>query len=360
MSLGSLYREVVRKYKEDGFSSLISSGHYRAVAKLAQHSPTFAGISTPKLTAVAVEPTNVCNLRCRMCYSQSSALQPPRQRGFMELETYKRIIDELTLYARVRHKLYLCLGFGGEPLLHRNFLEMVDYAASKGLFWIEFYTNGMLLDDNLIKALINLEISQINVSLDGLGKINDSIRVGADYEVVRRNILNLVKERGHRSRPKIELGLTWSTQSEKDIQDFVKVWTGIVDGIIVECASSEDLRLVKPTLYDGALARTKRVKVCPYPFYYLAVLWNGDVVPCCQDLSGLNVLGNVSEDTIASIWNGKPYRALRRFAAGDRFPQQSRCHTCNLEKINFVPFSRNLGEFTVSYNGRVKIYQSLV
>jgi radical SAM protein with 4Fe4S-binding SPASM domain len=322
MSLRILYEGAVRKYREDGFSSLISSGYYYAIAKVVQHSPTFAGIFAPKVTLVAIEPTNVCNLRCRVCYSQNPVLQTPRQRGFMELETYKRIIDELSTYG---YTIELWLGFAGEPLLHRNFLDMVDYAASKGVFRIGFDTNGMLLNDNLARALIN-KVDTIGISLDGLGKVNDSIRLGADYEVIRRNILDLVEKRGDRRRPQIRINLVRSTQSEKDILEFLRFWTGIVDCVWGLPWFSEDLRAVNPVFSDEA--PTKEDKVCTYPFYYLAVLWNGDVVPCCIDLSGVNILGNASKDTIANIWRGKPYRALRRAAARGTFSPQSRCHHC--------------------------------
>jgi len=353
MSLRSLYEEAVQKYKEEGFSSLVSSGYYYALAKLAQHSPAFADFFTPKLTLVHVEPTNICNLECRMCYSQNSVLRPPRQRGFMEFETYKRIIDELSTYG---YTLTLLLFFAGESLLHKNFLEMVEYAASKRTFKVGLNTNGMLLDDNLIKALINLETDQIRISLDGLGKINDSIRIGADYEVIRRNILDLVEERGDRRRPQIDLQLTWTTQSENDVMEFVRFWTEVVDHVWVTPWINENLRVVKPALFFAA-ARTED-QVCQWPFLNLAVLCNGDVVPCCYDLTGVNILGNVSKDTIANIWRGKQYKALRRAAASGTFSPQSLCYDCDVEKVGFVNSSRNLENIKVNYNRNAMKYES--
>lgn len=46
-----------------------------------------------------------------------------------------------------------------------------------------------------------------------------------------------------------------------------------------------------------------RRKVCPLPFYMLAIFPNGDVVPCDSIYKPI-VLGNVHRDTLFDIWNG--------------------------------------------------------
>jgi radical SAM protein with 4Fe4S-binding SPASM domain len=51
---------------------------------------------------------------------------------------------------------------------------------------------------------------------------------------------------------------------------------------------------------------------CPFPWRYLVVQWNGDVVPCCRDCDGEVVLGNVAGQTLKEIWNGPEYKEFRR------------------------------------------------
>ena len=42
------------------------------------------------------------------------------------------------------------------------------------------------------------------------------------------------------------------------------------------------------------------------------VYWNGDVVPCCYDHHGSEIMGNVMENTMDEIWNGERYQAFRK------------------------------------------------
>lgn len=51
---------------------------------------------------------------------------------------------------------------------------------------------------------------------------------------------------------------------------------------------------------------------CPFPWQYLVVQWNGDVVVCCRDYNGKNVMGNVSDSSLQDIWNGPAYEHFRK------------------------------------------------
>ena len=62
---------------------------------------------------------------------------------------------------------------------------------------------------------------------------------------------------------------------------------------------------------------------CRSLYCYMAILWNGDVVPCCYDIAGMKVMGNVKNKSIKAVWNNETYRLLRR---------QGFCHDCELYK----------------------------
>lgn len=57
--------------------------------------------------------------------------------------------------------------FGGEPLLKKGIVELVDYGSRLGLY-MSVTTNGWLLTEDLIKGLKKAGISCINVSLDSV------------------------------------------------------------------------------------------------------------------------------------------------------------------------------------------------
>ena len=53
-------------------------------------------------------------------------------------------------------------------------------------------------------------------------------------------------------------------------------------------------------------------KPCKDLYRSMWVYWNGDVVPCCYDLTGKEILGNVNQNTLEEIWNGECYASFRK------------------------------------------------
>src|SRR5687767_14979958 len=68
--------------------------------------------------------THVCNLHCSFCH-----IPEEKVREF-DTEGIKRIIDRLDSMGIA----YLSISGGGEPLLRKDFAELLNYAAKKGLY----------------------------------------------------------------------------------------------------------------------------------------------------------------------------------------------------------------------------------
>lgn len=94
--------------------------------------------------------------------------------GFTELtrEEGFRLIDEI---AAVNPEAILVLT-GGEPLLYPHTLDFAGYASKKGLM-VVVGTNGLLLDDPMVKRLVKSGVSGVGVSLDSIDpSIHDAFR----------------------------------------------------------------------------------------------------------------------------------------------------------------------------------------
>jgi radical SAM protein with 4Fe4S-binding SPASM domain len=58
------------------------------------------------------------------------------------------------------------------------------------------------------------------------------------------------------------------------------------------------------------------------------------VVTCTQDYNVEMVLGNVREQSLEEIWNGKPYADLRRWHVEGTFPEDHKCSgRCDQKKV---------------------------
>jgi mycofactocin biosynthetic radical S-adenosylmethionine protein MftC len=128
------------------------------------------------------ELTYACNLACVHCLSSSG------QRDDRELTTEeaKAVIDELNRL----QVFYINIG-GGEPMIRRDFLELVDYAISKNV-GVKFSTNGAFIDAEKAKRFAAMDYLDIQISLDGIdAATNDAVRGVGSYDTAIRAMEHL-------------------------------------------------------------------------------------------------------------------------------------------------------------------------
>ncbi|MFQ5334811.1 MAG: radical SAM protein, partial [Flavobacteriales bacterium] len=93
--------------------------------------------------SISIEPTTACNLRCPEC--TSGLRQFTRPQGNMKMETFRTVIDQLG-----SKLLFLNLYFQGEPFIHPEFLQMVEYAAGKNIYTCTS-TNGHFISGDVAR-----------------------------------------------------------------------------------------------------------------------------------------------------------------------------------------------------------------
>lgn len=103
----------------------------------------------------SIELTSRCNLRCTFCYLDHSDTD--------ELST-EEIKDYLDQLARLG-SLFLSLT-GGEPLLRKDFWEIVRHADNLG-FALNLKTNGTLIDEKTAERIAGLSFYRVDISLLG-------------------------------------------------------------------------------------------------------------------------------------------------------------------------------------------------
>ena len=123
------------------------------------------------------ELTYACNLACVHCLS-SSGRRDPRELTTAEA---KAVIDEL----RELQVFYVNIG-GGEPMIRRDFFELVDHATASGV-GVKFSTNGAFIDEAAAQRLAATPYLDVQISLDGTdAATNDAVRGVGSYATARR------------------------------------------------------------------------------------------------------------------------------------------------------------------------------
>jgi radical SAM protein with 4Fe4S-binding SPASM domain len=69
---------------------------------------------------------------------------------------------------------------------------------------------------------------------------------------------------------------------------------------------------------------------CPFAFYQANILFNGDVIICSHDWERQVVLGNVREQSLASVWNSEHANRVRRAWLRHRQRNLPSCVRCSV------------------------------
>lgn len=261
------------------------------------------------LTNVAIEPTNECNLNCKMCFARGKS----RPLGKMGMDNFLTIVDELKEIPTIRA---VSLNYGGEPLVHPGFMSMMKLISGNG--WrTGFATNAMLMTPQIAAAIVHNQISQVDIGLDAVGTKVEELRGGTKYDVVKRNIKTLVSVRDATGSQYPIVGINCAMTNDHllmDILMLIEEMYDIVDMIRILPARNEDLSLQHEELFDY-VGKGEQNEFCYSPDNYAGIMYNGDVVPCCWDLSSKTVMGNVFTDGgVQAVFDNERYSSLRELS----------------------------------------------
>lgn len=140
------------------------------------------GLSAP--ICLTWELTYACNLACVHCLSSSGRRDPA------ELSTKEvfAVIDELSALS----VFYVNIG-GGEPMLRRDFEDILDYATQSNL-GVKFSTNGYFIDPAAARRFAENDMVDIQISLDGIDpNTNDLVRGAGSWKAARTAMDNLAE-----------------------------------------------------------------------------------------------------------------------------------------------------------------------
>ncbi|NLZ04447.1 MAG: radical SAM protein [Phycisphaerae bacterium] len=265
--------------------------------------------------------TRACNLRCVMC-PQSDGLSQPNAE--MSMSMFRQLIDDVC-ENRPLIKLYM----SGEPLLHENLFDMIDYAASKACR-TAVHTNATTLTSRMAEKILASPLSSISFSFDGCSpEVYEKLRPPASFQLVRSNLRQYLdlRRRSPNGGPRTCIEIIRMQETEGLIDAFVDEW---------KASGVDEVKVVDYMMWHGRM-EDRRVpgageltayKPCAAPFQHGCVLADGTVVPCCLDVDGERPLGNITMDRFRDIWIGNAYRQLRLEMLTGTLPPDSICCRC--------------------------------
>jgi radical SAM protein with 4Fe4S-binding SPASM domain len=269
---------------------------------------------------VSIEPTNTCNARCPVCETGKGEMTRPV--GMLDFTDYQKLIDEIWPTTST-----LLFYFMGEPFLNRHAYDMIRYARQRDIY-VETCTNGDFVD---AKGVIYSDINKISFQIGGMDDATHQIyRIRSNLERIRKNLYELIEERRKHpeSNVEIEVGFIVMRQNENQVEEFIS-WAqdlGVDTASVIDpCVRNmEEARSFLPRdrkywFYDEEAFEHGSLKPkyipdngCVWIWNSIMINWNGDAVPCCRDANGKHILGNVFQEGLGRVFNGKRAREFRR------------------------------------------------
>jgi MoaA/NifB/PqqE/SkfB family radical SAM enzyme len=288
-----------------------------------------------------VETSMACNLGCVMC-PWKQIREQTENRALLSDETWERIRPHLGEVAAIDFT------GGGEPTLHPRLPDLVAEAASAGCR-TGFLSNGMLLDEELARRLIDAGIEWLTFSIDGAdASTYEAIRPGASFELVTSNIRRLAAIRSGRT-PRIGINFVMMQENAHQLEAIVELAAALGASFVTfkQCdvirgELGRDHGLFRPAPDAGTrrlerqLERAKKLAgrlgletssfsftpdeqpVCEQdPRNSVFIRWDGGVAPCINQAYGGSTCflgrkaemptvlhGNLNEDDALELWEG--------------------------------------------------------
>lgn len=130
----------------------------------------------PSLRYLQLHITERCNLNCRHCYLGEKGQTD------LDMGLIKKALRE---FAPGGLKVLIT---GGEPLLHRRFWEVVEYAGTLPIR-VEVLSNGTLITEEVAERL-SRHVHGLQISLDGMKRGHEYLRGKGSFERVLAGIEN--------------------------------------------------------------------------------------------------------------------------------------------------------------------------
>ena len=260
-----------------------------------------------KFYRIYIELTNVCGLRCSFCPTKNL---PNTNMG---LAFFEEIIQQAKAYTRD-----IACHVVGDPLTLSNLSDYLDIIHKYKMKAI-LTTSGYFMKKHSSETLFHPAVKQINISLNAFNK-NDTTLTFKQYI---NPILRLCHEKIVQEKELFINLRMWNLDEVMSEDSFNKeVFSTLEENFGVELnyrGAKESIRLDNKILlhfdnyFEWPSLDNKNYGngTCQGLSSHIGILANGDVIPCCLDNEAVMKLGNLKNEILENILQGKRASAIR-------------------------------------------------
>lgn len=252
-----------------------------------------------KFNKIYVEITNKCNLACSFC---SLTNRPQKE---MSVKEFEIVINKIKDYTK---SIYLHVK--GEPLLHSNLDKILDI-CDKNNIKVNITTNGTLLS---IKKdiLLRHSINQINVSLHSENNYSNYFEDVFNTCDILKNYMTIIYRIW--TLPTLDLD-----EISTNIVEKIKKHYFVSEDVLFQIRKNKNIKLLDNIyidkdyefLWPSIRDNKNNSGTCLGTRSHIAILSNGDIVPCCLDSDGIIKLGNIFYDNLDEVIRSELFQKIK-------------------------------------------------
>jgi len=337
-SLNRNLEKCLQNLKDTGFINFEDNPKHQKIKQI-----NF--VTRPPLDTVYIEITKSCNLRCIHCYDDAILGNSSNSLTNSELTD---IIDECDELGVIDFVIT-----GGEPLMYDGVLDILNYIKKRRMDF-SLFTNGVLLNEGIIKELNQLNPEYVAVSVDSLHEdVYRKIRGGGSLKRVLGNIELMIDE-GINVRINSTIFKSIN-DSEEEINFLISSLKQMGIGLIaigdvmnygranatyipdldinkkikMAFGDSDEIKQSDSHNYE-LLDPNSRQNYCGVGVSFSMIISNGDIT-LCPVLSGDEfVVGNIKSDDLKFLWeNSELFNSFRN----NPYNEIKECSVCESSSL---------------------------
>jgi len=280
--------------------------------------------------ALYIEATNICNAKCIFC----AYPQMQRAKSTMDMELFSRVVAE---YVAAGGRHVSLTPIVGDPTVDPRLFERLDLLAGhEEIATFHFFTNGILLDDEMISKLLAYGGRlRVAVSMGGFDRVVYHRLMGVDrFDTVWRNLTSFIAQKeasGSETRLEIHVrcgpadrcGAAWDTVTRW--RDEGRIELAVISDFDSWAGAIGDDTLASNGLEPRAMPHKRGA--CELLYMKPVVLADGRVNGCaCRDAEGELIVGDLNRQSLAEVLSGDELARLRRRHHHGDYPEV--CRRC--------------------------------
>jgi len=269
-----------------------------------------------------------CQSNCLMCPL------PGRPDGHRVRLMDPALFESLMLQAEERGLPALTLGLGSEPLLHPEAPRLVARAVRAGVMDIRLGTNGLKLNADMARALVESGLTRLEISVDAARPETYRLVRGGDLGDLERALETFLdqRRRAGAETPLLRLSFLRLAENRAEEAAFLARFGPLADMLALQ----EPVWLPGTRLSAPGPESLRLAENCAQPWQRLGLDQDGRPWPCCS-WPAVSFPPLTPASDLARVWRSPEMEAWRRGLAGPPAAWPEPCRTCRTLVLTAPP-----------------------